>query len=49
MWLRSNSTALDRARHRHGYPSAFSERLGRRATPAEFKEHFGDLATDDEP
>lgn len=32
-----------------GYPSVFPAPPGRSATAAEFEEHFGDLATDDEP
>lgn len=31
-----------------GYPSVFPTGPGRPSTEAEFEEHFGDLATDDE-
>lgn len=32
----------------HSYPSVFPTGPGRPSTEAEFEEHFGDLATDDE-
>jgi hypothetical protein len=36
-------------RQERGYPSVFPVPAGRAATAAEFEEHFGDVAFDDEP